>query len=177
MNSSQFIPALAVAVAVSAAVTDVKERRIPNLLTYPALVAGLLLQGLLHGWKGLLHSAGGGLIFGGVFMLFYMVRAMGAGDVKLAAALGCIVGPSATVQVMLATALAGGALAIFFMVLSGRIVETLRNTLWVAVFHAQHGLQTHPVVNLDNPGALRMPYGLAFAAGTLFWAVSMQLWR
>ena len=42
---------------------------------------------------------------------------------------------------MLATALAGGALAICFMVLSGRVVETLRNTLWVTGFHVQHGLQ------------------------------------
>jgi len=177
MNSIQFISGLAVAVAICAAVIDVRAQRIPNLLTYPALGAGLLLQGALHGWSGLLHSAGGGLLFGGIFMLFYMVRAMGAGDVKLAAALGAIVGPSATLHVMIATALAGGALAIFFMVLSGRIFETLKNTLWVAVFHSQHGLQTHPVVNLDNPTALRMPYGLAFAAGALFWAIPLQIWR
>jgi prepilin peptidase CpaA len=176
MHSAQFITALAVAVAVCAAVSDVKEWRIPNRLTYPAMAVGLLLQGILHGWKGLVLGAGGGLVFGGVFMLFYMVRAMGAGDVKLAAALGCIVGPSA-LQVMFATALAGGALAIIFIVFSGRVVETVRNTLWVAAFHAQHGLQIHPVVNLDNPGAVRMPYGLAFAAGTLYWAVFSKLWR
>jgi prepilin peptidase CpaA len=176
MSSAQFISALAVAVAACAAVTDVKERRIPNLLTYPAMLAGLLVQAALHGWKGLLLGAGGGLVFGGVFLLFYLVRAMGAGDVKLAAALGCIVGNS-TPQVMLATALAGGALAIFFMVQSGRIIETLRNTLWVAVFHAQHGLRTHPVVNLDNPTAVRMPYGLAFAIGTFYWAVIPSMWR
>src|SRR5258708_12889059 len=177
MNSTQIIPALAVSVAVCAAVSDVRERRIANVLAFPAVVGGVLLQGMLHGWRGLLLGAGGGLLFGGIFLLFYLVRAMGAGDVKLAAALGCIVGSSATLRVMFATALAGGALAIFFMVLSGRIVDTLRNTLWVAGFHLQHGLQTHPVVNLDNPVALRMPYGLAFAAGTLFWAVASQLGR
>jgi len=177
MNLTQIIPALAATVAVSAAISDVKERRIPNLLTYPALAAGLLLQGMLHGWRGLLLGAGGGLLFGGTFLLFYLVRAMGAGDVKLAAALGCIVGSSAVLPVMLATALAGGALAIFFMALSGRVFETLRNTLWVAGFHVQHGLQMHPVVNLDNPTALRMPYGLAFAAGTLYWSVFLQVWR
>src|SRR5216683_150148 len=177
MHSIQIIPALAAAVAVCAAISDVKERRIPNLLTYPALVAGVALQGVLHGWRGLLLGLGGGLLFGGVFLLFYLVRAMGAGDVKLAAALGCLVGPSAALQLMLATALAGGALAIFFMVLSGRVFETLRNTLWVAGFHVQHGLQMHPVVNLDNPTALRMPYGLAFAAGTLYWSVFLQVWR
>ena len=176
MNSVQFIPALALAVALFAAVTDVHERRIPNRLTYPAMIAGLVLQLVLHGWRGLLLSAGGGLLFGGVFMLFYMVKAMGAGDVKLAVALGCIVGPAA-LQVMVATAMAGGVFAIGFMVFSGRVVETLRNTVWVAGFHARHGLQTHPVVNLENPSALRMPYGLAFAAGTLYWAIFLQVWR
>ena len=177
MNLTHLIPVVATAVAICAAIIDVRERRIPNRLTYAAMIAGLTLQGALHGWRGLLASAGGGLLFGGVFMLFYLVRAMGAGDVKLAAALGCLLGPAASWQVMFSTALAGGALAIVFMVVSGRIVETLRNTLWVAAFHGQHGVQTHPVVNLDNPTAIRMPYGLAFAAGTVYWAVSTQLWR
>jgi len=177
MNSAQFIAAMAVTVAVCAAVTDVRERRIPNRLTYPAMVVGLVLQGALHGWSGLLLSVGGGLLFGGVFMLFHLVRGMGAGDVKLAAALGCIIGTAGSWRVMFATAVAGGALAVIVMVVSGRTLETLRNTLGVVAFHAQHGLQTHPTVNLDNPGAVRMPYGLAFAAGTLYWAVSTQLWR
>ena len=174
MNVTQIIPALAVGVSVCAAITDIKTRRIPNRLTYPALLAGLLLQSALQGWQGLLRSVGGGLIFGGVFMLCYLVRAMGAGDVKLATALGCIVGSTATVQVMLATALAGGALAVIFMVLSGRVIETLRNTLRVAGFHAVHGLRMHPTVNLENPAAVRMPYGLAFAIGTLCWAVLLH---
>jgi len=177
MDWALVVPALAAVVAVCAAISDVRERRIPNRLTYPAMLAGLVLQSALHGWKGLLLSAGGGLFFGGVFLLFYVVRAMGAGDVKLAAALGCIVGSSAALQLMFATAVAGGALAVIVMVRSGQIVQTLRNTLWVAAFHARHGLQTHPVVNLDNPIALRMPYGLAFAAGTLYWAFFLNFWR
>jgi len=177
MAWAQIVPAFATVVAVCAAISDVRERRIPNRLTYPAMFAGLALQAALHGWKGLLLSAGGGLFFGGVFLLFYVVRAMGAGDVKLAAALGCIVGSSAALQLMFATAVAGGALAVIVMVRSGRIVQTLRNTLWVFAFHARHGLQTHPAVNLDNPIALRMPYGLAFAAGTLYWTFFLNLWR
>ena len=56
-----------------------------------------------------LLGLGGGLLFGGVFLFFHLVRAMGAGDVKLAAALGCIIGPAGSWQVMFATAMAGGA--------------------------------------------------------------------
>src|SRR5258707_2863092 len=169
MNSAQFIAMLAVAVAVYAAFTDVKARRIPNRLTYPAALIGLGLQGAFHGWRGLLLSAGGGLLFGGVLMLFHLVRAMGAGDVKLAAALGCMAGLAGSPQLMFATAVAGGALAVVFIVASGRIAETLRNTLGVMAFHAQHRLRTHPPLNLDNPRTLRMPYGLGFSARPFYW--------
>jgi prepilin peptidase CpaA len=177
MSWAQFTAMLAVALGICAAFTDARTRRIPNRLTYPAALAGLALQGTLHGWRGLLLSLGGGLLFGGVLMAFHLVRAMGAGDVKLATALGCIVGLGESPRLMFAIALAGGALAMAYIVASGRISETLRNTLGVVAFHARHGLQTHPTVNLDNPGAVRMPYGLAFAAGTLCWAVATQLWR
>jgi len=176
MALGQFVPALAAAVAVAAAITDVRQRRIPNRLTYSAIIAGFLLQTTLHGWKGLLLSATGLLFFGGVFLLFYIVRAMGAGDVKLAAALGSIIGSSATPPVMIATAVAGAALAVCLMVATGRVFETLRNTFSVMAFHLRHGLQVHPAVNLDNPKGARMPYGLAFAAGTLYWAVSSAFW-
>jgi|ERR1043166_164757 len=177
MNSIHFIPAVAAIVALSAAFTDVKARRIPNWLTYSAMLLGLVLHSVLYGWGGLLTSAIGGLLFGGTFLFFYLIRAMGAGDVKLAAALGFIVGLGASLQVLFATALAGGAMAILFMVFSGRVIETLRNTAWIVAFHGQHGLQAHPTVNLDNPVALRMPYGLAFAAGTMYWVVSSHVWR
>ncbi|HET8891665.1 MAG TPA: A24 family peptidase [Candidatus Angelobacter sp.] len=177
MNLAQLIPVLASAVAVTAAISDVRERRIPNRLTYPAMAAGLALQAAVHGWRGLLLGLGGALLFGGLFLIFHLVRAMGAGDVKLAAALGCIIGPASSWQVMFATAVAGGALAILVMVFTGRVLKTLRSTLAVVGFHAVHGLRTHPEVNLDNPAAVRLPYGLAFAAGTLYWAFLMPMWR
>lgn len=170
MTWTHLVPIVAATTAVCAGVIDTRERRIPNRLTYPAMLVGLTLQTALFGWRGLLLAVGGGLFFGGVFLMFYVIRAMGAGDVKLAAALGCIVGSSASLQLMFATAVAGGVLAIIVMIRAGRMMQTLRNTLYVASFHARHGLQTHPVVNLDNPTALRMPYGLAFAAGTLYWS-------
>ena len=177
MSFVQLIPALASAVAVVAAITDVRGRRIPNRITYPAMLAGLLLQIFAYGWRGILFSLAGGLLFGGVFLLFYIVRAMGAGDVKLATALGCVVGPIASLRVLFATALAGAAMAILVMVFTGRVLRTLRSTLSVVGFHALHGIRTHPEVNLDNPTAARLPYGLAFAAGTLYWAVVSQVWR
>jgi prepilin peptidase CpaA len=141
------------------------------------MIAGLVLQTIFHGVVGLLSSLEGGLLFGGIFMLFYIVRAMGAGDVKLAAALGCLIGPTASFRVMFATAIAGGGLAILIMIFTGRVVETLRNTFAVVFHHSRHGFQPHPMVNLENPKAARMPYGLAFAAGTLYWSLVPVFWR
>lgn len=177
MHVAQFIPIAAITVAALAAISDVRSRRIPNRLTYPAMVAGLALQVTTYGWRGIFSSLGGALLFGGVFLVFYALRAMGAGDVKLAAALGCILGSDNSWQVLFTTAMAGGALAIMVMILTGRVLQTLRSTLAVAGFHALHGLRSHPVVNLDNPASARMPYGLAFAAGTLYWAIYMHVWR
>jgi Flp pilus assembly protein protease CpaA len=125
----------------------------------------------------LLLSLGGALLFGGVFLLFHIARAMGAGDVKLAGAMGCIAGLPGSLQLMVATVFAGGALAFIYMVVSGREMQTLRNTFNVIAFHARHGVRAHPLLNLENPGALRMPYALAFATGTLYWALMMHSWR
>lgn len=176
MYSGPLIAALAGAVSLTAAISDVRQRRIPNALTYSAMLAGLVVQTATHGWKGLLMSVVGGLFFGGALLVFYLIRAMGAGDVKLAVALGCVVGLPASVQVMFATAIAGGIFAMAYMVWARRTSETLRSTVSVLGFHMRHGLQTHPVVNLDNPKSIRMPYGIAFAAGTLYWTIG-SLWR
>jgi len=88
--------------------------------------------------------------------------------VKLLAAIGSLVGPSHAIVVLLATAICGGVLAIVYAVYSRRIGATLRNVGLVLQFHSSSGIQAHPELNLDNPSALRMPYGLAIAAGTLY---------
>jgi prepilin peptidase CpaA len=175
--SAQVVIDVAVAVAVAAAVIDTRSRRIPNRLTYTAMVGGMVLQSAFFGWRGLLSSVAGGLVFGGIFLLFYMVRAMGAGDVKLAAALGCVIGLSETPRVLMATAICGGIFALLRMIFSGKILATIRSTFSVVWFHANRGVNTHPTVNLDNPKADRMPYGVAFAAGTIYWAASSIFWR
>jgi len=108
--------------------------------------------------------------------VFYVVRGLGAGDVKLATALGCIIG-DASPQVMVATALAGVVMAIAYVAWSGHLVQTLRSTVSVALFHVSRGLRIYPMVNLDNPATLRLPYGVAFAAGTLYWTIFVNPWR
>ena len=167
---------VALALAITAAVFDVLQHRIPNWLTYPGIVLGVVLRGVLFGWKGLGSAGEGLLLTGGIMFLFYAVRAMGAGDVKLMAAVGSLVGPGQAIVVLLATAICGGVMAIVYSVYRGRMGATIRNLGSVLWFHARSGLQAHPELNLDNPTTLRMPYGLAIATGTLY-AFLLTWWR
>ena len=176
MNPNLLLGVDALALAVVAAVIDVRQRRIPNWLTSPALVMGVLLRWFFFGWRGLGSALAGCALAGGVVFLFYLVRAMGAGDVKLLAAIGSLVGPSNAVVVLAATAISGGVLALLYVVFRRRVGATLRNVGSVLTFHSWNGLKAHPELNLDNPSALRMPYGLAIATGTLY-AFLTVWWR
>ena len=101
--------ALTAVACLAAAVVDVRERRIPNRITFPAMAALLVLHGLLSGWPGLRES-GLGLAGGFLVMLVpHLFGVLGAGDVKLVAAVGAGLGSSALPTVVLFTSLAGGA--------------------------------------------------------------------
>lgn len=154
--------------AVVAAVWDVRQGRIPNRLTYGAMVGGLFLRTFLAGWRGALDGLAAGLIGGGVFFLFFLVRGMGAGDVKLMAAVGVWSGLTHLAVVMLSSALAGGILALGYMILRRRGLRTLRNLGTLFRYHLASGLAPHPEINLQNPQAIRIPYALAIAAGTSY---------
>ena len=77
------------------------------------------MRGILFGWKGLVSAVAGCLLAGVIMFLFYAVRAMGAGDVKIMAALGALVGPHYVVSVLLATAIFGGLLGIAYAIYRG----------------------------------------------------------
>lgn len=154
------------------AVQDVRARRIPNWLTYGSLITGLGFRCYWEGWHGLAQGAEGMLAGGGVFFLFFLVRGMGAGDVKLMAAVGAWVGVWPTVLVMVYAAFAGLGIAVFYMFFYGRVGSTFVNVGELLRFHVTSGVKPHPEINLQDPGAMRMPYGLAIAIGTLFVFIS-----
>ena len=160
--------AAALLLAVSGAAFDVFTRRIPNQLTYGGIIVGMVFWSVMAGWRGLGMAVLGTLIGGGVFLLFYLVRAMGAGDVKLMAAVGSIAGLWKSIEMLFACAIAGGLMAIGYMLYHHRIRRTLANVGELMKFHLQHGAKSHPQFNLANPTAIRMPYGIAIATGCLY---------
>ena len=151
-----------------AAVHDLKDRRIPNLLTGPALLVGLAFHLALGGVAQLGWSLLAGLIGGGVFLLFYLGGGMGAGDVKLMAAVGSIAGIASIREVLLGTVIIGGIFALALAAYRGRVLETLRNVVTLLGHHQKNGLRAHPELNLSSQSGLRLPYAVPIALGCLY---------
>jgi prepilin peptidase CpaA len=154
--------------ATLSAVYDVRSRRIPNFITFPAMVIGLILHAALGGWRQMVTAAAGGLICGFIFFVFYLAGGMGAGDVKLITAAGCIAGLPLIGHLLLWTALAGGMMAIGLAVYRRRLVTTVRNMCAIVLHHRVMGLTPHAQFNIGNDRTLRLPYALAITAGSAF---------
>jgi len=158
--------AVALGIALLGAIFDIRSRRIPNLLTLPGILLGLILHLVLNGWRGLGMAALAGLICGVLFLVFWLAGGMGAGDVKLITAVGCTAGMPHIFYLLVLTALSGGVMAVGLALWRGRLKETLVNVGAIAVHHRIEGLKPHPHLNLTNAWTLRLPYALAIAAGS-----------
>lgn len=172
MMQAQFgFSALALLCSACAAWTDVRGRRIPNALTGAAVLAGLSLHGAVGGTAGFGSALLACLVAGGLFFLPYLAGGMGAGDVKLMAALGAVSGLHALPSVLLATAVSGGLVALAVIVRGRALRATLTNVVSVFRHHAERGMQVHHEMNLSNPNRLRIPYAVPACMGCLYTAV------
>ncbi len=157
----------ALACASIASMYDLRTRRIPNKLTLPAILFGLALHLYRGGPAEMGWSALAGLIAGGVFLLFFLAGGMGAGDVKLMTAVGCLVGTGNIKEVLLATVIIGAVMGIALAIYRGQFRQTLLNVTTLVQHHRAEGLAEHPELNVRNPSSLRLPYALPIAAGCL----------
>ena len=152
----------AVLLALIAGYTDLRSRRIPNWLTVPALLIGMAVNTLLSGWIGMKISLLGALLGLALLLPFVLLRSLGAGDWKLAGALGAFTGPAALVDVLLGSVFVAGLMAVILIIYKGRVRQALRN-----IGHILVSLVTFRLpgarVSLDNPKALKVPYGVALA--------------
>jgi prepilin peptidase CpaA len=143
--------------------SDLRWRRIANRLTYGTIVAGLLLQSSARGRDGLI-SALLGLILGGALLLLpCRLGAMGWGDLKLMAAIGALQGPSFVLYTAVYTGLAGGVLALLYLVYARGLPATMSYLV---------GGWRSPTQRAGT-----IPYGLAIAAGAIAALVEIRaLW-
>jgi prepilin peptidase CpaA len=159
-------PAVASVCALIGAGFDLKSRRIPNVVTGPAILAGLLLHLALDGFHGLGSSLAAGLLCGVIFLIFYLAGGMGAGDVKLITAVGCLAGFASVPYLLILTALTGGVMGVAVALLHGQLKSVLKNVGELAAHHTHSGLEPHPDIHVRNASRLRLPYGVAIAAGS-----------
>lgn len=167
MRATQLIWTFTLALTFLAALLDWRSRRIPNWLTVPGLLSGVVVHALIGGWNGTLFAlAGAGLAL--VLLLpLVMLRALGAGDWKLMGAVGAFMGPVMFLFVLLGSIFASGVMAIIQVLRVGRVTETLRNMVTLVRGFFAFGLKKNPEISLDNPRLLKLPFGVAVAAATL----------
>ena len=148
------------AILAVAVYTDIRTHRISNTLSLLGLVAGLALQFLGHGLQGVtsgLLGAGVGL---GCFAPFYLLRAMGAGDVKLLAAVGAVLGPQGAFFAALFSLLAGGLGAIGYVLWRG-----LRASVSSFVHEGFAAAGVSALVAAQLARRDRLPFALPIAVG------------
>ena len=165
---------LAIIPALVAGWTDWRSRRIPNWLTVPTLIAGIVANSVAAGWTGAKESLLGAALGLGILLPFVLIRSLGAGDWKLVGALGAFTGPTRLITVLMWTILVAGLMAVVLIIWKKRVRQTARN-----LAHMIAGLFTlhlpGPEVSLDNPESSKIPFGVAVAVTVVLYTVS-QAW-
>lgn len=151
----------------AAGVYDLAIRKIPNKLLAAAWLAGaaLLAGAASPGVAAMSALAGAALCFT-LYLPFYVMRGMAAGDVKLIATLGFLAGAPEGIRIAVLSWCFGGAMGIVIMLFNGTLRRGLSNLchLLRPVFMRAAGM---PAVSEPLEGSAgNMPYGLAIALGT-----------
>lgn len=167
---------------------DVQERRIPNKITVTAIVMGWVFGLLSSGWEGFIQSFIGTIVGLTIFLIPFVLGGMGAGDVKLLAAIGSLMGWRFAVNSAIYSALIGGIMVLVVLIKNHRLKSTLYSigfiflTFFTRLFmkyrftdrliHVQHKMATKMTGYEKN----YIPYGVAIAFGSLFvWIMENNL--
>jgi len=162
-----------IATALAAAYYDLRVRRIPNWINVSGAILGLGLNIYFESIEGALTATGGLLIALCIYVPLYALKGMGAGDVKLMAAIGAIVGPGNWLNIFIVTALLGGAAALALVLVRGKMGQTLLN-LSVIVSHLAKGKPPagqDGTLSIHHKKSLKMPHGAIIASGVCLFLV------
>lgn len=160
-------------ILVIAAATDIRSRRIPNWLTFPAIIAGILYHFFTAGIQGGLLSMAGVLMGMAFFLPFYIKGGTGAGDVKLMGAVGAFLGPRGVFYAFLFTSMAGGVYACLLLMRHGLFKQTFRR------YRDMLGtvLLLHKMIYLPPDTAMPvLRFGIAIAVGTIGFVLADMMW-
>jgi prepilin peptidase CpaA len=175
----QAVPIIVVLVAaLITTVTDLWRFKIYNVLTLPLLLSGLVYHFLVGGTGGLAASLLGAVFGFAVLLLFYVMGGMGAGDVKLMAAVGAWLGLPLIFYVFIASSLAAGLYSVFLLVASHSVNETWTNfqILWLRLVilgrHLGTGQRIEAAVKQPDRRLRLVPFAAMLMVGT----VALLVW-
>ena len=168
-------------IAIAGAVQDVRGGRIPNWLTVSALALGFVLNALNTyptPMQGLWFAAKGFALAFALNLIMYALRMTGAGDVKLMAAIGALVGCSDFMGIFLLNAIIGGVLGLTLVCVKGRARQTLWNVgfmvsemmKWRAPYLAREQL------DVNSPEALTLPRAVPICLGAIAFLAIARIW-
>ena len=156
-----------IALVLIACVPDLRTRRIPNVLTFGAALAGLVFHTVFEGWGGATTSVLGWLLGVALFFPMFALRGMGAGDVKLLGAVGAWLGPGLVFWVALITSVAGGILGLIVALFYGYAGTAIRNLMAIVGYWRAVGPRPLPELTLENARGPRLAYAVPVAIGTM----------
>jgi prepilin peptidase CpaA len=156
MNGTEIIWMLTLALALFAGWTDWHTRKIPNWLTAPALILGFTVHTVIAGWPGAKTSLAGASLALGLLLPLVLLRALGA-----------FLGPVLLLYVLVGSILVSGLMAVVEVMRTRRVKETMRNMYVLVRGFLSFGLRKNPEISLDNPGLLKLPFGVAAAVATV----------
>lgn len=151
---------------------DVRYRRIPNRIVLVALISGLITNAVFSGWRGIAASIMGCIFAFGLMLLLHLFGAMGAGDVKLFAAVGAVIGTQMVLPTFAVVVLTGGILAILSVLRVGNLRETAARVGYI--FYSVLFTWRVPRYALPTDKSLTIPYGVAITIGSL---ISLAIFR
>ena len=157
--------ALLIPLAIIIAYYDVRYRRIPNPFVLATLVGGLVINFMLAGLTGLYASVGGCLLAFSLMFMLHIFGAMGAGDVKLFAAIGAVTGAPLVLPTFVVVILTGGLLALISIVRAGVVITTMQRVLQIFVGMLPGWEMPRFAVPSDRRHTI--PYGVAITIGSV----------
>jgi len=175
------IEVLLLAAVLVAAITDMRWRRIPNWLTLTALALGFALNALNAyptPMAGVWLAAKGFALAFSLNLIMYALRMTGAGDVKLMAAIGALVGCSNFLGIFLLNAIIGGLLAIILMAVKGRARQTPWNVGYMAseMMKWRAPYLTREQLDVNSPNALTLPRAVPICLGVIVFLAIARIW-
>lgn len=159
--------------SLAAGVIDLWKLRVPNWLTLPLMVAGLVFHSACSGLNGFGFGLSGLLVGGGLLFFLFAMGGMGAGDVKMLAALGAWIGPREVFVVFLIASLAAGAVSLLISVGTRRLRQVLANVSltmtqgWLLLHHLGEEQRIEETVTRQDRRSRVIPFATMMFVGAV----------